>query len=96
MTEYVDSSASALAVRQTASVEQRAALFATMNAECGTCDFDAEHGERITHRLGSMLPEVIGTDERRRVTFDGDTLMYSSSTDAGRTHLEVTFHCIAR
>lgn len=66
-----------------------------MNAEWRTWDFDAEHGERITTRLGSMLPEVIGTQERRRVAFDGYMLMYSSVLDADGTHLEVTFRRVA-
>lgn len=96
LTTHADSSAPALAARQTASVERRAALFATMNAEWGTWDFDAERGERVTRRLGSMLPEVIGTEERRHVTFSGDVLKYSSSVDADGTYLEVTFRRVTQ
>ena len=76
--------------RLAAPPEQRQRAFDTYIAYYGPYTVDAGAGEVIHHVLGATSPTMVGTDQRRRFTLDGDRLVLSPpprEPGAGRSYL---------
>lgn len=76
--------------RLAAPPEQRQAAFDTYTAYFGPYRVDDAAGEVIHHVLGALSPTMVGTDQHRRFTLDGDRLVLSPpprEPGAGRAYL---------